>query len=145
MTISDCAILVSFNDLACIFQVFSVVTMLEDCAAATQFFCKIIGSDDVLPVKTMLNRIQKAPEPARDYLERKCRDAAELEEFFKDNDHLFFLENKRVALFDEQHETASELSVQFFKTKVQSYGKSVHFYKLKIDNLGNNLFCYKQS
>ena len=108
----------------------------DDYSSATDFFCSIITPDDVLPVDMLVKRISRAPTPARRYLERYCRDARELQEFFKDNDYLFYLENKRVALFDEQLVRDSKRAVDFFKEKLKSCGKPVDFMQLKIRFLG---------
>lgn len=102
---------------------------------AVEYYTRIMIDDDVMQLKTLLKKLPMAPAgPVREYLQRHCRTVRDFEYFFEENSHLFYVENGRVALFDDQRRTRGE-AVDYFREILERCEGPVHYMTLKTNHL----------
>lgn len=89
-------------------------------SAAAHYISSIMTSDDTIPLKVLLSRFDRAPSEASRFLKRNCQNAGELKVFLEEeHPYFFFVENKKVALYEEELVTVRESSVLYFKDKMK--------------------------
>lgn len=108
---------------------------------ASKYIESILAPGDVVPLKTLLSRLDRAPPEAKRYFQRYCKNLPELQTFLTDdiNSEYFIVENKKVALFDVKISEVRQMTEDYYELKVRKSGEALHYMDLKNNYSGEAL------